>query len=370
MFKLIDITFHANTEYSDTSALLKAQQTSLIYIDPFKELANVEVIKHYCRQGMEIHNHPAHHFFAAKNYFGYASMATMRWLKNAKPDIVLVRGLIFPLPVLYLRLILGKKVKIIAVHHADRPFRGPKRILQKLADKCINAYFFTSKGNAKDWIRTGIINNAEKIFERPATLTRFKKLDKQHCRQTTGMPTGLNYLWVGRLNSNKDPLTLLIAFQQFLESGHSATLHLAFQTNDLLAEVKEKIAASDLLLSSVVLHGKIDYQELPAWFSASDYFISTSHSEGGSSVILEAMACGCIPIVSRIPPSMKVIEEGIFGLYFSPGNPGELLDQLINSCEEDIAERSASVEAHYTASFSPSAIASQLHLICNGLLKQ
>ena len=58
--------------------------------------------------------------------------------------MAIVSGLHFPLQVIQLRLNLGKKVKIIAQNHAEKPFTGIKKYLQRMADQCINAYFFAS----------------------------------------------------------------------------------------------------------------------------------------------------------------------------------------------------------------------------------
>jgi len=68
-----------------------------------------------------------------------------------------------------------------------------------------------------------------------------------------------------------------------------------------LQEVNDTIKQSPVLWKAVSLKGKIDNDELSAWYSAADFYISGSHSEGGSYALLEAMACGCIPIVTSIP---------------------------------------------------------------------
>ncbi len=369
MLRLIDITFHANTEYTDTSALLAAQQTSLIYIEAFKQFGSVDVVKHYTND-ITIHPRNGYHFFRAKNQFGYFSLEAMRFIKKRKPDIIIVSGLIFPIQVIFLRLLLGNTVKIIARHHADKPFSNPKRILQVIADKCIAAYRFTAAGNAVDWVKQGVISDVKKIIEIPATLTQFIKQDKAYSRKQTGMPEGINFLWVGRLNSNKDPLTVISAFDHFLQTGHRATLHLIFQTADLLEEIKTKISESHYLQNAVRLQGHVNYNDLPFWYSAADFYISASHSEGGSSAILEAMCCGCIPIVSSIPASMKVIADGRYGLFFTPGNSNELLFEFIRTTELSYSNYSYDVETHYRNHYSPEAIARQFFSACNILLSR
>src|SRR5258708_7666487 len=73
-----------------------------------------------------------------KNYF---PRKLNRFVKSLRPDIVIVSGLHFPLQVIQLGLLLGKKAKIIAQNHAEKPFTGLKRYFQRMADKYISAYF-------------------------------------------------------------------------------------------------------------------------------------------------------------------------------------------------------------------------------------
>jgi glycosyltransferase involved in cell wall biosynthesis len=363
MLKMVDITFHANTEYGDAESLIKAQYTSLIYLDYCRNRADITVIKHYSGRGIHLKNFDRFLFFKGNNRFGFFSFRTMRYLQSLEPDLVLVRGLIFPVQVLAVRLWLGKKVKIIARHHADIPFKGLKKVLQQWADTCINAYLFTSKGIAETWFRQKIIRDPQKIIELPATLTVFSKKDKKTSKQLLSLSGESMYLWVGRLNPNKDPLTVLKAFDLFLLIHPEAGLHMVFQSDELISSVKKMIQDSERLRSSVLLHGVQPYEKMCFWFSAADFFISASYSEGGSSAILEAMACGCIPIVSRIPASMQVIDKSD-ALHFAPGNTNELLECLLDSAIMDLEAASVSILDHYTAHFSAQAVTDQLMDAC------
>lgn len=363
MLRMVDITFHANIEYSDAESLIKAQHTSLIYLDYCRNRADITVIKHYSGRNIRLKNLGRFRFFKGSNRFGFFSVRTMRYLQSLEPDLVLVRGLIFPVQVLVLRLWLGKKVKILARHHADIPFRGIKKILQQWADACIDGYLFTSKGIAETWFRKQVIRDPQKIIEIPATLTAFSKKNKKTSKQLLSLPGELIYLWVGRLHPNKDPLTVLKAFDLFLLMHPEASLHMVFQSDELISSVKKMIQDSERLRSSVLLHGSQPYEKMCFWFSAADFFISASYSEGGSSAILEAMACGCIPVVSRIPASMRVIDKS-GALHFAAGNANELLERLLDSAIMNREAASVSIMDHYTAHFSAQAVTDQLMNAC------
>lgn len=64
------------------------------------------------------------------------------------------------------------------------------------------------------------------------------------------------------------------------------------------------------------------------YLRAIDIFVSCSSSEAFSNSILEAMACGCCPVGSRVGGTPELIENGERGLLFESGNVGELSEKL------------------------------------------
>lgn len=58
-------------------------------------------------------------------------------------------------------------------------------------------------------------------------------------------------------------------------------------------------------------------------------FVSSSRSEAFSNSILEAMACGCCVIGSRVGGTPELITDGESGLLFSPGDANELAEKLL-----------------------------------------
>jgi glycosyltransferase involved in cell wall biosynthesis len=362
--QLIDITFHANTEYADTDALIKAQQSSLNYVPVIKDKMKIGVIKHIGDHQTLLKEHTGFQFFHAKNSFFYIPFRTFRYLKSQQPDIMLVQGLKFPFQIIAMKWFLGKKTKIITKHHADHPPKWPKKLFQKIADHFTDAYLFTSFGNAKEWVDAGSISSYDKVYELPATFTSFSKTDKSVCKQKTGMGEYLHYLWVGRLNANKDPMTVLCGFEKYICHHPNARLHFIYQSAELLPHMKQYMEAHPSLQDTVFLHGYIPYEELPVWYSAADFFISASHREAGSAGLLEAMSCGCIPIVSAIPPAMKVISEGQYGLFFEPGDANELAEQLYTSAAMQREVFSKQVQLHFEKEYSLPAVAEKIYQLC------
>jgi len=60
-----------------------------------------------------------------------------------------------------------------------------------------------------------------------------------------------------------------------------------------------------------------------------DLFVSASHWEGLSTVILEAMA-SCVPVVATdIPGNQEILEDGKSGWLVPPGNPGAMAETIL-----------------------------------------
>ena len=64
------------------------------------------------------------------------------------------------------------------------------------------------------------------------------------------------------------------------------------------------------------------------WMRAIDVFVLPSRSEAFSNALLEAMACGCCPVGSRVGGMPELIKHGEHGFLFNPESPGELAEQL------------------------------------------
>jgi len=83
---------------------------------------------------------------------------------------------------------------------------------------------------------------------------------------------------------------------------------------------------------------------------AMDIYVSCSSSEAFSNSILEAMACGCCPVGSRVGGTPELIEDGKRGVLFESGNAKELsakLKQLVQ--DEELRKRYGQNAARFAA---------------------
>jgi glycosyltransferase involved in cell wall biosynthesis len=143
-------------------------------------------------------------------------------------------------------------------------------------------------------------------------------------------------LWVGNLKANKDPLTVLAGFEQVLQHVPAARLYMAYRGTDLLPAVQERIAASSSLRGAVTLLGNVDHPRLEDIYNSADYFVSGSHSEGSGFAVAEAMACGVIPVVTRIPSFMAMTDDGRAGACWTAGDPDALSRALQHVLQQPV----------------------------------
>jgi glycosyltransferase involved in cell wall biosynthesis len=76
-----------------------------------------------------------------------------------------------------------------------------------------------------------------------------------------------------------------------------------------------------------------------------DIFVSCSHSEAFSNALLEAMACGCCVVGSRVGGTPELIGENQRGLLFEKGSVDDLADQLSRLMRDPILRKSLAEKA-------------------------
>ena len=76
-------------------------------------------------------------------------------------------------------------------------------------------------------------------------------------------------------------------------------------------------------------------QLVPQFLHAIDIFVSCSKSEAFSNTILEAMACGCGVVGSRVGGTPELIGNDERGLLFQPGDAGDLAAKLTTLVENE-----------------------------------
>jgi len=105
---------------------------------------------------------------------------------------------------------------------------------------------------------------------------------------------------------------------------------------------ERKRQARELGLEDVVVfRGDVPHEEIPQLLSTAQIYVSASSSDGTSSSLLEAMASGSFPVISRISANTGWIEDGRAGLYFDVGDMAQLASQLERAMDEPVLRAQA-----------------------------
>ncbi|HMI63577.1 MAG TPA: glycosyltransferase family 4 protein [Puia sp.] len=306
------------------------------------------------------------HFFPDTGNGGLSSAWRLNnHAKKFQPGIVLVQGMIFPIQVLLLRLQLGRKVKIIVQNHAEKAGKGRRGLLQRLADPAINAYLFTAREMGREWLDQHIIRHPEKIRQVMEASSVFSPGDSRIARTTLGLTGDPVFLWVGRLDANKDPLTVVSAFLKFPHP--SAKLYMLFHTRELLPDIMALLETTPGAKEKIILIGEKGHDEMQQWFRASDYIISGSHYEGSGIAVCEAMSCGCIPILTDILSFRMMTGNGACGILYPVNDPNALLSTLNQITAKDKNTEKQKTLAQFQKELSFQAIADAIHDIAASL---
>ena len=339
------------------------------YLGVLEHLAKDNIVinvKQIDYEGIREHNGVEHRFVKFERQKTYFPFKLIRYIKQLKPDIVFVQGLHHPLQVIQLRLILGQKVNIVAQHHAEKPFIGIKKYIQRMADKGIDAYLFASHELGKEWMKNGNIASAKKIHEVMEVSSVFYPVSKTTSKTITGVSGDPVFLWVGRLNANKDPLNVVRAFLNFSAMCPTACLYMIYHTDELLEEINQLLQKKPAN-NRIILVGKVPHDELLYWYNSADFIISASHYEGSGTVVCEAMSCGCIPLITDIPSFRMITDNGACGSLYEAGNEKALLSVLLQTQTMNIKEKQENCLTYFKTHLSFEAIAGQIQQIVQGL---
>jgi glycosyltransferase involved in cell wall biosynthesis len=266
-------------------------------------------------------------------------------------DVVHVNGLIFPALVAAIRKACGPHTVVVAQHHGGEfPIRGSglvgfwQRRHWRHGLSGADALSFTAREQAEAW-RAADVLSSQKILEIVEAGTTIRSVDRTRARIAIGVDGTPLILWVGRLTTNKDPLTVLEGLERALPSLPGARVVMVFGDDTLVDAVDQRVRALPTLRDRVVLAGRVSREELPNYYSAADVFVSGSHFEGSGYALIEAMSAGLVPVVTDIP-SFRVI-AGDSGERWPAGDANAFAAALQRVCSGNLDDQRARVREHY-----------------------
>jgi len=145
------------------------------------------------------------------------------------------------------------------------------------------------------------------------------------------------------LRPEKDLGTLIEAFARLKRPGLRL---LIVGSGSMLGELRGQAAARDLGADCtfVPATGKV-----AEWLRAIDIFVLPSRSEALSNSLLEAMACRCCPVASRVGGNVELIRNGENGMLFEAGDVDQLCNILDTLVELRVLREQLAARARSTA---------------------
>ena len=165
-------------------------------------------------------------------------------------------------------------------------------------------------------------------------------------RKVDRLPGQPALLWVGRLNRNKDPLTVLEGFSLALRSQPRAALTLVFHEDLLLAEVHAFLQGRPDVARRVHVLGRVSRKDLEAMYAGADLFVLGSHHEGSGFALIEALASGVVPVVTDIPTFRVLTGNGTLGALWTPGDARAFAAALGEVGARDLRPLRTAISSH------------------------
>jgi glycosyltransferase involved in cell wall biosynthesis len=278
------------------------------------------------------------------------------------PDVVHINGLMFPGAVRAIRERVGRACAVVLQDHSGFiprtswwPFGEGRRSAWRRAFGDADACTFTAHDLAAPWYAVGLAEDTP-IVEIPEASTHFVAIDRRQARSWTGLQGDPSILWVGRLDDNKDPLTVLNALEQVLPVLPAAQVLMivpADADNPLAHrrhEIASRIASSEALGGRISMIGPLAHEEMPAYYSAADIFVSGSRHEGSGYSLIEAMACGVSPCVTDVPAFRGL--TGGCGALWRAGDAAACAAALRDLAMRDLEAERQVVREHFERAMS------------------
>ena len=171
---------------------------------------------------------------------------------------------------------------------------------------------------------------------------------------------------VGRLSLQKDPITMVSAFDIVVKRFPNAHLVLVGD-----GELREKIVEK---IDELKLNDKIHLtgNKSSPWkiYHSMDLFIMSSIYEGLGRSITEALSCGVPVVCTNVEGVPEIVRDNITGILIPPKNPKKLAEGIIDSLSDmDSAKKRAEEGRKFVcANFDVKEMVSDIEILYDSLL--
>ena len=302
-----------------------------------------------------------------------AALPAVRTIRRWQPDVVHFFGTTLTLNLAVVELALGRRgPPIVVSYHGGWPPTNPllRRIQRATLDRA-SRLLFTTRELARPFVEAGFLPADDpRIAEVMEVSTPFRMKDRAAARAVTGMSGDPVFVWAGRLEPVKDPLTALRGFDRIRAAWTGSRLYLCFLTDQLLPELRAFVDSRPGLADHVHFRGRVPHDQMEEVFNSADLLLQASRSvipgrmvEYSGFVPLEAMACGVVPVLTDLPSFRAMTEGGRYGLLYAVGDDVGLARNVLQLDRGEMSALGAEVRAHFERALSFPALASRLEAV-------
>jgi glycosyltransferase involved in cell wall biosynthesis len=288
-------------------------------------------------------------------------------LCTLRPDIVHFHGLSFPRHAAYLKTA-AADARFLVQDHADHPPPRWRRPLHRHGLAHVDAVAFTAAAQASPFLP--LLPPAVLVVEVPESSSRFTPGDRAAARNTTGLHGDPCLVWLGHLDANKDPLCILDALSIAAGRFADVQLWMAYRGTTLLEQVHAHIDGDAVLRERVHLLGDVQHDTVQSMLRAADFLVQGSHAEGSGYAVIEALACGAVPLVTEIPSFRVLTANGRYGALSPAGDAASMAMSWIDWAGRDRTTMRNAALHHFASTLSFAAVGAQLAGVYETLLAE
>lgn len=304
--------------------------------------------------------------------------AVIRRILEIEPDLVHWHGTVLHLNHFLFQIArLGRRLAgkptppVVAHHHGGYPSGHPiLRPIQRFNLRRTSRVLFTTREQARAFESAGMLDDdgtQSELFTEVSTTFRRREEPADPELRLRGDPTVLS---VARLARVKDPMTTIRGFEHARELGLTgAVLHMCYRENELEDEIRRYLKERPDLETHVLLHGSVPPAAMETLYNEADLFVQSSLREFSGYGLLEALACGAVPVVSDLPATRVLTDDGRVGRLFPPGEPEALGEALLEVATEDLDAWKDRAHAHFENHLTYERLAAQLEEIYESVLQ-
>lgn len=133
----------------------------------------------------------------------------------------------------------------------------------------------------------------------------------------------IDFLFVGRIEPIKNLKLSFLIFEQIRLIAPSIQFHLVGTGSEL--EKWKGLYNND---SHVIFYGEKKHADIAPIMMRARFLVLSSYSEGFPNVVLEAMLCGAVPVVTPVSDMPTILSEHDLGILFDPVNPRIAINEI------------------------------------------